>query len=63
MKRLTNLDRLLKILKDGQWHDADELACKVSHRFGHTIFVARQKGYPIEKRKVAHKDHQYRLES
>jgi hypothetical protein len=46
--KLTNLERLIAVLKDGQWHSSDELANKVSWRFGHTVFEARKKGYSIE---------------
>lgn len=59
--KLTNLERLIAVLKDGQWHLSDELAVKVSWRFGHTVFEARKKGYSIEKRKVAHNRYEYRL--
>jgi hypothetical protein len=59
--KLTNLERLIAILKDGKWHSSDELANKVSWRFGHTVFEARKKGYSIEKRKVAHNRFEYRM--
>jgi hypothetical protein len=59
--KLTNLERLISVLKDGKWHLGDELAAKVSWRFGHTVFEARNKGYLIEKRKVAHNQFEYRL--
>ena len=61
MKRTTNLKRLLALLGDGEWHSADELAAQVSHRFGHTVFEARRKGYQIEKKPVAHNCFEYRL--
>lgn len=61
MSRLSNLKRLLSILKDGHWHSSDELAAKVSWRFGHTVYEARKKGYSIELRKVAHNQFEYRL--
>jgi len=57
LKRATNLQKLLAVLADGRWHPADELAFKVSFRFGHTVFVARRKGYSIEIRKIAHNPH------
>ncbi len=59
--KLTNLERLIAILKDGKWHSSDELANKVSWRFGQTVFEARKKGYSIEKRKVAHNRFEYRM--
>ena len=59
--KLTNLEKLIAILKDGKWHSSDELATNVSFRFGHTIFEARKKGYLIEKKQVAHNQFEYRL--
>lgn len=59
--KLTNLEKLLTILKDGNWHLSDDLAANVSFRFGHTVFEARKKGYLVEKRQVAHNQFQYRL--
>ncbi|WP_228014550.1 hypothetical protein [Fortiea sp. LEGE XX443] len=57
----TNLEKLIAILKDGKWHSSDELAAKVSFRFGHTVFEARKKGYFVEKRQVAYNQFEYRL--
>lgn len=48
--KLTNLEKLIAILKDGKWHSSDELAANVSFRFGDTIFKARKKGHLIEKK-------------
>jgi hypothetical protein len=59
--KLTNLEKLIAILKDGKWHSSDELAANVSFRFGHTIFEARKKGYLIEKKQVAKNQFEYRL--
>ncbi len=47
LAKLTNLERLIAILKDEKWHPSDELAANVSWRFGHTVFEARKKGYQI----------------
>ncbi|MEM8640382.1 MAG: hypothetical protein AAGG51_16435 [Cyanobacteria bacterium P01_G01_bin.54] len=58
-----SLSRLIALLKDGLWHPAEELAQKVSWRFGAAIHVARRKGYGIETRKVAHNQYEYRLPS
>ncbi|NET32735.1 MAG: hypothetical protein F6K19_12085 [Cyanothece sp. SIO1E1] len=58
---LTKLDLLLQVLDDGKWHSSEELASKVSWRFGATIHEARHKGHPIEKRKVCHNHYEYRL--
>ncbi|QIR37226.1 hypothetical protein HCG51_11215 [Tolypothrix sp. PCC 7910] len=57
----TNLEKLIAILKDGKWHSSDELAAKVSFRFGDTVFKARNKGYFVEKQQVAHNKFEYRL--
>ena len=57
----TNVERLVAVLKDGRWHSSEELANKVSWRFGHTVFEARKKGYLVEKRKVAHNRFEYRI--
>ena len=61
MSKLTNLKRLLSVLKDGQWHTGDELAAKVSLHFQHTVYEARKKGYLIELKKVGHNQFEYRL--
>lgn len=61
LAKLTNLKRLIAILKDSEWHSSDELAAKVSLRFTHTVFEARKKGYRIEKRKLAHNRYEYRI--
>ena len=60
MKKPTNLKKLLQLLKDGKWHPAMELAQFVSHRFGHTIYEARKKGFCIEKRLIEHNVWVYR---
>ncbi|HAG85271.1 MAG TPA: hypothetical protein DCL61_30035 [Cyanobacteria bacterium UBA12227] len=57
----TNLERLIAVLKDGRWHSSDELASKVSFRFGDTVFKARKKGYSIETRQLARNQFEYRM--
>jgi len=61
MNQKTNLQKLLSLLRDRQWHSAAELAENVSWRFGHTIFEAIKKGYQVEKRKVSHNKFEYHL--
>lgn len=56
----TNLERLISVLRDGQWHPGDELANKVSYRFGHTVYEARKKGYDIQIRKISQYRHEYK---
>jgi hypothetical protein len=62
MKNLkkTKVDLLLEVLADGGWHWNNELAAKVSWRFGATIKEARDKGYLIETDPVG-KQYRYRL--
>jgi hypothetical protein len=57
----TNLERLLRLLGDKLWHSGEELAVKVSWRFGATIHEARGKGYAIERRRAGHNQYEYRL--
>lgn len=58
---MTNLKKLLEVLHDHLWHSSDELADKVTWRFGHTIHEARKKGYSIEARKIRHNQYEYRM--
>lgn len=44
----TKVELLLDVLADREWHDNNELANKVSWRFGATIKEARDRGHPIE---------------
>ncbi|NET32734.1 MAG: nucleotidyltransferase domain-containing protein [Cyanothece sp. SIO1E1] len=53
--------RLIDLLQDHKWHSSDEIASKVSWRFGATIHEARRKGYVIDTRKVANDQYEYRL--
>ena len=59
-KKTTKLTLLLALLSDHDWHWGEELANKVSWRFGATIKEARDKGYPIRRDPVG-KKHRYRL--
>jgi hypothetical protein len=59
-KKPKKLDLLLGLLADYEWHWSEELASKVSWRFGATIKDARDEGYPIERDQVGPK-HRYRL--
>jgi hypothetical protein len=58
--KVTKVDLLMDVLNDGEWHWSEELAIKVSWRFGATIKDARDEGYPIERNQVGPK-HRYRL--
>lgn len=55
-----SLTRLLELLKDAQWHSSEEIANKVSFRFGHAIYQARKQGNIIEARRELNKQYQYR---
>jgi hypothetical protein len=59
-KKPTKLDLLLSILSDHEWHWGNELATRVTWRFGATIKQARDLGYLIETDHVG-RDHCYRL--
>ncbi len=59
-RKTTKLALLIALLGDYDWHWAEELANKVSWRFGATIKEARYKGYSIETDPVG-KKHRYRL--
>ncbi len=56
----TKVELLLEALADGEWHWSEELASKVSWRFGATIKDARDKGYLIETGSLG-KHYRYRL--
>jgi hypothetical protein len=56
----TKLELLLAALSDGDWHWGDELANRVSWRFGATVHIARKKGYLIDQEQIG-RAHRYRL--
>ena len=57
-----NIENLITLLNDGQWHSNNELAAKVSYRLAHTVYQARQQGYCIETRKIKNlNDYEYRI--
>jgi len=45
--KLTNLERLIAVLKDGQWHSSEELASRLVGGLTHSVWSS-QKGYSIE---------------
>lgn len=47
-KKKTKVELLLDLLSDHDWHWNDELAEKVSWRFGATIKEARDQGHSID---------------
>ncbi len=54
------LDSLIRLLSDGEWLEANELAITVGHRFGSAIHDARNKGYLIEAERVG-RQYNYRM--
>jgi len=58
---MTRLERLERILADGNWHSTEELVQNVGHRFSATIHIAiHQYRYQIEKRRSSGKQFEYR---
>lgn len=58
---MTTLERLMRLLADGEWHSTEELVQEVGHRFSATVHVAKQRGHRIEKRRVDKNQFEYRL--
>jgi hypothetical protein len=54
-------EQLIDLMSDGEWHPADELIAKVSHRFSANMHVLKQRGYQFDKRKVDAHSYEYRL--
>lgn|GEM_PF-2562286 len=63
MTKITNLQKLISLLRDGCWHSSDELAARISFKsYKQTVAEARKKHhYPIEIRQVAYHKFEYRL--
>lgn len=58
---MTRLEKLERILADGNWHSTEELVQNVGHRFSATIHVAiRQHHYQIGKRRSDGNQFEYR---
>jgi hypothetical protein len=47
--RLTQIDHLLEVLGDEDWHSSQELDLKLGRNFRQTLKKATEKGYQIEK--------------
>lgn len=58
---MTTIEKLLLVLSDGNWHSTEELVREVGHRFSATIYVAKQRGDRIEKRRMDRNQFEYRL--
>lgn len=59
--KATQLKELSSLLSDGQWHSSQELAEKMSWRFGSAIYQLRKQGYQIEKHRTSDSNFSYRL--
>jgi hypothetical protein len=53
--------QLIELMSDYQWHSSQELADKISFRFGDAIYRARKSGYEIEKNRLKNNEYEYRL--
>lgn len=60
-QRKTQLQKLLNVLSDGEWHWTDELVREVGHRFSVSIQAARSKGYNIPSPVREGRQNRYRL--
>lgn len=59
-KNETQLEKLLRLLSDHEWHWTDELIAEVGHRFSVSVQSAKEKGHKI-KREQEGRQHRYRL--
>jgi hypothetical protein len=48
---MTKLDRLVVVMRDGQWHSTEELVDRVGHRFSAAKHVLQRQGYQFEVRR------------
>jgi hypothetical protein len=56
------LEKLTKVLNDGQWQAAAELVEQVGHRFLATLHRAvKEQGWQVEKRRSDARTFEYRL--
>jgi len=53
--------RMIRLMSDGYWHPAKELAEKISHRFSATIHTLEKRGYKFDKRHIQGQQYEYRL--
>jgi hypothetical protein len=54
-------NKMLRLMSDGQWHSADELIEKISHRFSATKHVLQKRGYQFRTRRLKGQPWEYRL--
>lgn len=59
---MTMLEKLTRVLGDGQWHSTTELVEQVGHRFSATLHRAvKEQGWQVEKRRSDARTFEYRL--
>lgn len=65
MKRITNIEKLKRVLRDHEWHDTRELARRVGHTFGtakmHLVGVRHHWDIETRRHPKHPKQWQYRL--
>ena len=54
-------EKLIDLMSDGEWHEANELIEKISHRFSANMHTLKKQGYKFEKRKIDAHCYEYRL--
>lgn len=60
-RRITYIAReVLSVLTAAEWSSANELK-KITHRFADGIYILRQNGYSISRRKAPRKPYEYKL--
>lgn len=59
----TKSERLLEVLRDGEWHSTKELVRRVGHTFGGAVFKLRRFRHEVERQRHPSQryQHQYRL--
>lgn len=58
---MTTFERLIQVLADRDWHSTEELVQEVGHRFSATVYLAKQRGHRIEKRRLDKNQFEYRM--
>lgn len=59
--QISQQDKLLKVLRDGQWHGRDEISTLLSFRFGDIIHQLREQGHEIHTKRTKDNRYEYRL--
>jgi hypothetical protein len=48
---MTKLERLVAVMRDGEWYLTEDLVSRVGHRFSATKHVAQKQGYKFDVRR------------